>query len=243
MKTTRLTLNDFIEKSKLVHGDKYDYSLVEYKNNKQKIKIICPEHGEFEQTPKNHMNGKHCKKCGSANTGLKKRANINNFIETANLIHENKYDYSLVEYQSAIKKIKIICPVHGIFEQQPSAHVSQKQGCPSCYQKEMIDNGGTWTAESWNRIGKSSKHFDGFKLYVIRCFNDDESFIKIGKTFNRLKRRFSQIPYQYEVLKVIESNDGVYIHKLEARLKNKYKHLQYLPIINFGGKYECYSTM
>ena len=240
MKTTRLTLNDFIEKSKLVHGNKYDYSLAEYKNNKTKIKIICPEHGVFEQPPTNHMKGFGCKKCGSANTGLNKRANIKDFIDNANLIHENKYDYSLVEYTSAMNKVKIVCPEHGVFEQKPNAHVSQKQGCPICYQKQMLDNGGTWTAESWNRIGKSSKHFNGFKLYVIKCFNDDECFIKIGKTFNSINKRFKNIPYKYEVLKVVESNDGVYIHNLESRLKKKYKYLQYIPMIDFGGMYECY---
>lgn len=53
----------FVFKAKEVHGDKYDYSLVEFKRSDRKITIVCPEHGAFEQTPSNHMNGSKCPKC------------------------------------------------------------------------------------------------------------------------------------------------------------------------------------
>ena len=121
-----ITSEIFIRKAKKIHGDKYDYSLVEYKNNNTKVKIICLKHGVFEQSPSNHINSKNnCPKCSSS------LLTTDDFIKKAKEIHNNKYDYSLVEYKNNRTKIKIICPKHGIFEQKPNAHLN-KQGCPLC---------------------------------------------------------------------------------------------------------------
>jgi len=116
----------FIEKSKINHRNKYDYSLVKYINNRTKVKIICPVHGVFEQTPFKHVN-RGCQLCGGTSKNT-----IDNFIEKAKKIHNNKYDYSLVEYINNKSNIKIICKEHGIFEQTPSKHINSKQGCPIC---------------------------------------------------------------------------------------------------------------
>ena len=59
----RLSLDFFIKKSHIVHGNKYDYSKVEYVNNGDKVCIICPEHGEFWQTKFDHTHGLGCPKC------------------------------------------------------------------------------------------------------------------------------------------------------------------------------------
>ena len=124
----KLNTIKFIEISNKVHGDKYDYSLVKYFNNKTKVKIICPKHGTFEQRPDAHVNGFGCSKCTYDN----KKSNNDVFLKRANEIHDNKYDYSLVEYINAKTKIKIICPKHGIFEQTPGTHINQKHGCLKC---------------------------------------------------------------------------------------------------------------
>lgn len=116
----------FIEKAKKVHGNKYDYSKVEYRGCCQKICIICPEHGEFWQMPGNHLKGCGCSKCAK-----KGQMTINEFIEKAKKIHGDKYDYSLVDNFSENKKIKIICKKHGIFEQYYHHHL-QGSGCPYC---------------------------------------------------------------------------------------------------------------
>ncbi|MDR0676127.1 MAG: DUF723 domain-containing protein [Elusimicrobiota bacterium] len=121
----------FIKESNKIHNDKYDYSLVKYTGNKNKIKIICPIHGEFLQSPLSHLHGKGCPKCYG-----NKKLTQKEFIEKANEIHIYKYDYSLVEYKNIRTKIKIVCPKHGEFLQSPSAHLFQKQGCPIC--KESI---------------------------------------------------------------------------------------------------------
>ncbi|MEI8377757.1 MAG: hypothetical protein WCF95_04375, partial [bacterium] len=123
-----MTKEKFIEKSIKKHGNKYDYSLVNYLNNKIKINIICPEHGIFEQTPNQHLSGQGCKKCHVLNTKI--------FIERSEKIHGEKYDYSLVDYVNSHIKIKIICPEHNIFEQYPYCHL-EVQGCPSCYNKNI----------------------------------------------------------------------------------------------------------
>ena len=120
-------LHEFIENSKKIHGDKYDYSLVNYKNSRTKVKIICLIHGEFEQLPNSHMMGKGCRIC----TGLNKLT-TKDFIKNSKKIHGDKYDYSLVDYKNGLSKVKIICSKHGIFEQLPNNHTSKKYGCPFC---------------------------------------------------------------------------------------------------------------
>jgi len=124
--TKKLNTEEFIEKAKAIHGDKYDYSLVEYKNNSTKVKIICPEHGVFEQIPSSHLKGSGCSKCSGT-----KKLTTEQFIEKAKAIHSDKYDYSLVKYKNNYTKVKIICPVHGTFKQRSGNHL-YGQGCPEC---------------------------------------------------------------------------------------------------------------
>ena len=127
----RLTTEEFIERSILVHGDKYDYSLMEYKNVDTKIKIICPEHGVFEQTPHHHLNGIKCPNCSH-----NKKITTEEFIIKSKEIHGDRYDYSLVNYKhTKYNKIKIICPIHGIFEQAPYEH-KNGSGCPICMESK-----------------------------------------------------------------------------------------------------------
>lgn len=122
-----LKTNKFIIKANEIHCDKYDYSLVNYINKDIKVKIICPEHGVFEQAPVCHVTRKQgCPKCSG------KVYSNNDFIEKANKIHKNFYDYSEINYINAKTKIKIICKEHGEFLQTPDKHINSKQGCPKC---------------------------------------------------------------------------------------------------------------
>jgi G:T-mismatch repair DNA endonuclease (very short patch repair protein) len=125
------TTDEFIEKAKNIHGDKYDYSKVDYKGYEKPITIICLIHGEFEQTPHNHLNNRGCQKCGIQSMIEHNTKSKEQFIEEVNNIHKNTYDYSLVDYKNRDKKIKIICKTHGIFEQTPGAHLAG-QGCYKC---------------------------------------------------------------------------------------------------------------
>ena len=127
----KLTTDDFIKRAKEVHGDKYDYSKVDYKNNKSKVCIICPEHGEFWQEASSHLSGNGCPKCNGG-TFLSQHE----FIEKAKKVHNNFYDYSKVEYKNARSKVCIICPRHGEFWQEASSHLSGK-GCPKCKSSKL----------------------------------------------------------------------------------------------------------
>jgi hypothetical protein len=124
--TTKLTVEEFIKKSKEVHGDKYDYSKLEYKNSTTKVCITCPNHGDFFQTPNNHLRGQGCSRCCG---GIK--STTENFIKKAREVHGDKYDYSKVEYKNSTTKVCIICPNHGDFFQTPSSHLNGK-GCSKC---------------------------------------------------------------------------------------------------------------
>lgn len=127
----KMTLNEFIEKAKEVHGDYYNYSKIEYINNTTKVQIICPIHGSFWQTPKNHLKGNGCPKCSNQIRKSKLSLTIKEFVQKAKEVHDDHYDYSEVEYINAHQKIKIICPKHGSFWQKPNDHL-KGCGCPFC---------------------------------------------------------------------------------------------------------------
>jgi len=116
---------EFIERAEFIHGNKYDYSLTNYMGAKNKIIIICPTHGKFSQTPSKHLYGQGCAKC----VGLTKTTS--ELITELKLIHGDKYDYSLVNYENVEKKIMIICKKHGIFRQTSDIHL-RGCGCPKC---------------------------------------------------------------------------------------------------------------
>lgn len=117
---------EFIENAIKIHGNKFDYSKVEYVNNKTKVTIICPEHGEFQQRPDMHLRGRGCQKCvGRGKT-------LEDFIKEARKVHGDKYDYSESIYKTAGTKIEIKCNKCGHkFWQQPWSHL-QNHGCPNC---------------------------------------------------------------------------------------------------------------
>lgn len=128
----RKTTDEFIANAKSVHGDRYDYSLVEYLGAQEKVTIICPKHGSFEQIPNGHLGGKGCYECGMIASGDAKRSTTEQFIAKARMVHGERYDYSLVEYTKNSKKVKIICPDHDLFLQAPADHTHRGSGCPDC---------------------------------------------------------------------------------------------------------------
>jgi protein-arginine kinase activator protein McsA len=128
----KLNVQDVILDFKRIHGDKYDYSKVIYKNNNSKVTIICPKHGEFLQTPESHKLGSNCPKC------IGKQLSLPELISQFQKVHGHKYDYSQVEYKDTHSKIKIICAIHGKFKQSSSSH-KNGQGCPKCSGKKLTN--------------------------------------------------------------------------------------------------------
>lgn len=167
-----LTTADWITRFKSVHGDKYDYSKVEYVGNNKKVCIICPEHGEFWQTPAKHYQKKQgCPKC--ANEAKKKNCKLTReeFIEKAKAIHGNLYDYSLSKYDNSHTPLDIICPKHGVFQQRANDHLNG-HGCPICGNAKPVSD---WEKEVREYISSL-----GIKVeYSIRGILDNNMEIDI----------------------------------------------------------------
>lgn len=168
----RKTTEQFVTRSQKVHGDRYDYSLVEYLSAQETVTIICSEHGPFEQTPSGHLGGRGCYECGLIASGDAKRSTTDQFIAKARMIHGDRYDYSLVDYAVNHKKVKIICPEHGLFSQRPNEHISQKSGCADC-------------AETGFNPKKP-----GLMYYIAVSAGDGQTRYKIGITNLSIERRF-----------------------------------------------------
>lgn len=122
----RYDKEEFARRANIIHSNKYDYSLSNYKNSRDKIEIICPIHGSFSQMPYNHLQGKGCHHCSR-----NQKFNIDDFILRANKKHSGKYTYPDKNYVNTITSIGIMCKDHGIFYQNPGSHL-MGIGCPKC---------------------------------------------------------------------------------------------------------------
>lgn len=229
---------EFIVKANKKHNNKYDYSLVNYTGKKNKITIICPIHGSFEQKASLHLEGRGCRTCNTKIKGQQRRKTTDAFLKQAKEIHGDKYDYSKSIYVSAFTKIKIICHLHGEFEQEPSSHI-RGFGCKKC---ASVLNG--FGKSKWVERGKGKLGI----YYILRCWNENESFYKLGITFNSVKERYAakvSMPYNYEIIKEIKSYDLEYIWDLENTNKQTIsRYDRYKPKIEFQGCFtECFTFL
>lgn len=124
------TTEQFVKEAMQVHGDKYDYSEVEYVNTHKPVKIRCLQCGNFFfQEPAAHLVGRGCPKCSKKQTH--KRVDQTTFIARAKEVHGDKYDYSKTKYIDMRSTVEIVCPVHGSFYQRAQSHILG-HGCPFC---------------------------------------------------------------------------------------------------------------
>ena len=178
-KNRTFTKEQFIEKAKETHGDKYEYSDVNYIDSQTKINIKCEIHGIFSQKPNNHIQGNGCRKCGNIINAERQRKPVEQFIQEAQEIHKDEngaiYKYDLVEYKISGKiKVKIECKIHGIFEQPPSSHLSG-HGCPDCgIIKSALSQ--TFTQEEFIERGKE-KHGDKYDYSQVKYINSQTKVI------------------------------------------------------------------
>jgi hypothetical protein len=186
-----LNTKKFIDRSRLMHGDRFGYSLVDYVNNETKVKIICEHHGVFLQAPRDHLIGKFCPKCRYD----AKKSNTEEFIDRSRLTHGDRYDYSLVDYVDHRSKVKITCKDHGTFLQAPNSHLNGC-GCPYC-------------AESGYRSSKPGT------LYYVRFDLPGLTLWKIGITNNSVKKRFFGFEVKPIILWERRWSDGSIAAKLE----------------------------
>lgn len=166
----KIDTKTFIEKSKLIHDDKYSYNRTKYVNNITNIIITCNEHGDFLQRPAVHLRGGGCNSCNLKKRSLLNRSNINEFIEKSNNIHNYKYDYSKVFYVNNKTPVIIVCKEHGDFKQEPRSHILGKSGCPTCVNKNINTN---------NFIEKCIEIYGDYYDYSMVNYKDSKSKVKI----------------------------------------------------------------
>ena len=225
--TKKLTAEDFIEKARKVHGDKYDYSKVEYIDGATPICIICPIHGEFWQVPYYHLSGRGCSKCGG---NLKLTAE--DFIEKARKVHGDKYDYSKVEYKGSHKKVCIICPKHGEFWQTPDNHF--RFGCKKCFSSKIEDAVRQFLIEN-KIVFEEQKKFDWLiyknKLKLdfylpeyniaIECQGEQHfNKYRFEKNDERLNNRKERDKIKYILCKNLKNIEIIYYSKFSSDFYN-----------------------
>jgi hypothetical protein len=127
----KISQKDFIKRGNKKHNNFFNYKETIYTGSSNKVKIICPKHGEFLQLPVDHLQGKGCKKCAVTEVAIKNTLSTEKFIEKAKKVHKDIYDYSKVEYKNAKTPVTITCKIHGDFEQKPYHH-TQGSGCKEC---------------------------------------------------------------------------------------------------------------
>ena len=230
----------WINMAKEIHDDKYDYSLVKYINNSTKVKIICKDHGVFEQTPHSHLTGSNCIDCYHNSLKLTKEM----FILKGNLVHDSFYNYDFIEYtdhEDTSKSIVkgILCPLHGKFSQLANDHLNGSR-CQECAKALLQPLSNTRFKKHCDKNNNGTGIF-----YIIRCFNENEEFFKIGITSRSVKRRFSgskKLPYKFEILTQLQ-DISENIFDLETKIKTYIvkNNLNYKPKIYFEGSFtECY---
>lgn len=243
--TKSMDTKEFIERAKKINGNKYDYSKTEYIRSFKKVTITCYIHGDFKQRPAKHLVGYGCYKCGVLKVSESIKSTTEKFVQKAKQVHGDKYDYSLVDYIGNKRNVKIICSKHSVFEQKPDVHLSGA-GCIKCVHDNIKENPSGWTITNWQKAGENSKRFDSFKVYVIKCWNNDEKFYKIGRTFNKTKIRFQSnddMPYSYEIINEYIFDTAKEAFDKETELKRLHQEHKYLPRIKFGGMQECFTTL
>lgn len=167
----RYSLDKFISSVKKVHGDKYDYSHVDYLNSQSKIEIICPIHGSFIMKANSHSNGQGCPTCGRIEAKNNIALDYSLFIERAIKNHGAQYIYDESSYKNYTSKMRIECSIHGWFEAKPHAHISMKSGCPSCGKLKRANS----NKKTWNTVSDMFKTVHG-----TRYLYDENSYFDVS---------------------------------------------------------------
>jgi hypothetical protein len=215
----------FIEKSAELHNNKYDYSMVVYETAIKHVTIICPSHGAFLQTPNKHKSGRGCPTCkleklkefALSSSQCRSIEVGKTYTTKCSVVHDNRYDYSLVEYKDSKTPIDIICLEHGIFQQIPANH-KNGNGCPRC-------------------ANNSYKYDKPAITYYLKVVYKDIIAYKIGITSRAIKERFSKSDLEkITVLKTWEFSEGVEAYDKEQRILRVHSEYKYEgePLLSSG---------
>lgn len=233
----------FLEEVYKIYGDKNDYSNTVIGDSRGKIDVDCKEHGHFSVYMTNHFQGQGCPKCSAINYSLIRTKPTEDFIKEAKKIHGDSCDYTDTVYKGCREKVTIKCNVHNeIFKTLPSNHL-RGSSCRKCLsdriRKALTGKEGTggYTKSGYVKQANGREA----SVYLIRCWNENEEFYKIGKTFLNIDKRFTKgnLCYNYEEVHFIYGEAG-YVYDLENELHRQYKSYKYRPNNWFAGHTECY---
>lgn len=214
------TKADFINKARSKHGDKYDYSLSEYKGSKNKLKIICSIHGEFYQTPSNHYKY-GCSKCSSEYIGSLLKLSATDMKTKCIDTFGDTYDYSNTIFKKTKDDIVVRCKTHGYFSVKYENHITLKNGCRAC---------------SLDQFGNNL-----LNLYIAECFNSSLEFLKVGVS-SHIEDIGNRVKYikGFKVRRVYQNilNPKIAL-QIENDIKSKFNTLNVAA--DFSGFTECYS--
>ena len=248
-KCHKSSLEQFIEKSKLIHGGKYDYNNFIYKDSQTKGIIKCKinDHGNYWMTPNNHLRNHGCPKCKAEKSSLILCSTVEKFIEKARVIHGDKYDYSKFTYINNFTKSTITCLIHGEFKQSPNSHLSHN-GCPKCnspigelileeiFKKHKIKNKpqynipeivANYKVDFYLPEYRCLVEFHGIQHYeYIPFFHDGDYTFEDQKTRDELVRdaairwKYNYLEFNYKQLKYLSKDQ---FEALVIEKINKYK--------------------
>ena len=216
---------NFINHTNTKFNNKYTYDIQSIISLNSPIRVKCPNHGWFETTIFNHRSSLvGCRKCSFEQSSTKTTLDINIKIDRFNSVHKGNYEYILDSFNVKSQKIDIICKIHGVFTQSIHNHL-KGQGCPTC---GVINK-------------KSSYNRSNYTLYLVKLYNNSESFIKVGVCGSYKKRSTDLRSYGYdlELINIIDANkDSCY--DLELQVLKLFDTYKYTPIKKFSGKNECF---
>lgn len=230
----RLTTKEFIERVKVVHEEKYDYSNTIYVNDLNKIVVNCSEHGLFSIRPTAHMRGQGCKLCGRRKINKTRELTIDSFLKKANEKYNNKYIYNFDKFENGNSLVTITCPKHGDFITSVNRHLARRD-CKICKKENQFVKGFGRTSYAKAVMGRKSY------VYLIEFKNEAEQFYKIGIAVD-IKDRFRRhkVDYTTSLIAVKEYDSGIDTYNKELELHKKCKTFRYTPFKKFNGFSECY---
>lgn len=228
----RLTQQEFISLAESVHGNRYDYSLVNYVNFRTKITIVCHKHGPFEMAPHLHTsNGNNCPGCNTET----RTTSISTFIERC----ASKFDISNLDFNESVYKglkhpITVKCKSHGEFTKTNAWELTSSKGCPLCAKRQ---NG------QYKWLGLEDPQLNiVVTMYVVKMTHKESgrSFHKIGVTKNSVLQRFrGYSAYEKEILHLScwSLNDALMV---EREFSERLTQTTFKFPGKFNGKTECY---
>ena len=239
----KLTHKEQVLAIEAIHGkDKFIFH-EEFKLNQSDTYVTCVLHGIFKTRANRLKAGHGCPKCSlervSKNNIIPEEIQLKKIEE----LHPNKYEIC-TPLGKRKAYIDVWCKTCLTYFNTTLGSLLAKSGCPNCAIRVK-----GWSYSNWGKYSESSVYFDSFKIYIIKCYDDEtkEEFVKIGKTFNTVKHRFSskiKLPYNYIILEIIEFEKDQFklCSELENSLHKQLKEYAYNPLLDFKGKHECYNT-